>query len=75
MGVKASLTLGREEMHWVKGLFGFNNVVEKFSLVWRWFLYDSWSMGSMEAICLLHFGRYKEMCVRGGFIDSLEKAC
>ena len=35
----------------------------------------SWSMGSMEAICLLYFWRYKGMCVRGGFIESLEEAC
>ena len=31
MGVKASLTLGREEMPWVKGLVGLNIEVERFS--------------------------------------------
>ena len=29
----------------------------------------------MEAICLLYFGRYKVVCVRGGFIESLEREC
>ena len=43
MGVKASLTLGREEKPWVKGLVGLNNVVEcLFS--WREGGEISWSM-------------------------------
>ena len=37
MGVKASLTLGREEKPWVKGLVGLNIEVERFSS-WRRFL-------------------------------------
>ena len=51
MGVKASLTLGWEEMPWVKGLVGLNIEVERFSS-WRGFC-CSWSMGSIEAICLV----------------------
>ena len=38
MGVKASLTLGREEMPCVKWLVGLNNVSERLSLLRRWFL-------------------------------------
>ena len=34
LGVKASLTLGREEKPWVKGLVGLDIIVEK-SLSWR----------------------------------------
>ena len=35
MGVKASLTLGKEEKPWVKGLVGLNIVVEKIYLMTR----------------------------------------
>ena len=34
MGVKASLTFGREEMPWVKGLVGLNSAIEKI-FSWR----------------------------------------
>ena len=37
MGVKASLTLGREEKPWVNGLVGHNIVVEKIYLMMRSF--------------------------------------
>ena len=50
MGVKASLTLGREEMPWVKGLVGFNIEFERFSS-WRGFC-CSWSMGSLKPYAL-----------------------
>ena len=45
MGVKASLTLGREEMPLVKGLVELNIEVERFSS-WRGFCCPS-SMGSI----------------------------
>ena len=64
MGVKASLTLGKEEMPWLKGLVGLNNVVDKFSLVRRWFLYVHrvWAPWRPNAYCILGGIR---VCVRG----------
>ena len=73
MGVKAPLTLGREEMPWVKGLVGLNIEVERFSS-WRGFC-CSWSMGSIKAICLFcYYERYKCIDVmRKMYFDKLEE--
>ena len=62
MGLKASLTLGREEKPWVKGLLGLNIVFEKILPHDEKFFFLSWSMGSIELKCLLMFGRYNGFC-------------
>ena len=36
-------------------------------------IHGVWAPWKPYAYCI--FGRYKEVCERGGFIDSLEKAC
>ena len=72
MGVEASLTLGREEMPWVKELVGFNIEVESFSS-WRGF-YCSWSMNSIGAICLVCYdGRYKCIDVMRRMLIALKR--
>ena len=74
MVVKASLTLGREEKPCMKGLVGLYIEVKIFSS-WRGF-FCSWSMGSIEPICLVCcYGRYKCIDVmRRVYFDSLEDA-
>ena len=44
MGVKDSLTLGREEMPWVKGLVRFNIVVERFLLLEKVLLFMEYGL-------------------------------
>ena len=58
LGVKASLTLGREEKPWVKGLVGLNIEVEK-SFSWRGDSFHGvWAPLKTYAF-LLFYGRYK----------------
>ena len=61
MGVKASLTLGREDKSWVKGLVGLNIVVEKIYLMTRRcsFIHGVWTPLKLYALL---FWRYKHMC-------------
>ena len=62
MSVKASLTLGREEKPWVKGLVGLNIVVEKFTSWWGVvisFMEYGLHWIHMPLCC---FWRYKCMC-------------
>ncbi len=58
MGVKASLTLGREEKPWVKVLVRLKIAVEKIYLIMT-SCFLSWSMGSIEAIYLVVLGDTK----------------
>ena len=55
MGVKASLTLGREENPWVKGLVGLKIVVEEFYLMIRRFsfFHGVWTPLKPYASCFL----------------------
>ena len=70
-GVKASLTLGREEKPWVKGLVGLNNVVEGL-FSWRegGRFDEVWAPLKPYAFC--YFGGIS-VCVRRRFYDSLER--
>ena len=68
MGVKASLTLGREEFAWVKGLVGLNNVVERFSHVRRWFLYVHGARAPFNPYACCISRRYKGVYKRRNYL-------
>ena len=72
MGVKDSLTLGREENPWLKGLVGLNIVVEKIYLMMRncSFFHGVWApLKSYASSCFWGI----IVCVRRrGFYDSHE---
>ena len=58
LGVKASLTLGREENLWVQGLVGLDIVVEK-SFSWRGDSFHGvWAPLKTYAFLII-YGRYK----------------
>ena len=71
MRVKASLTLGREYKPWVKGLIGAQQCSWEI-LPCELVLVCSWSMGSIESICLLDFGRNKGVCKEEDLLKALK---
>ena len=73
MGVKASLTLGREEKPWVKGLVGLNIVVEKIYLMMRScsFFHGVWAL--LKPYALFCFGGISVFVRRRRFYYSLER--
>ena len=61
MGVEASLTLGREEKPWVKGLVGLYIVVKKIHLMMRSYSFIHGVWAPFKPYSLV-FWRYKCMC-------------
>ena len=63
MGVKASLTLGREEKPWVKGLVGLNIVLEKIYLMMRSFSFFHGVWAPLKPYAFVVLGDTRGLCV------------